>query len=189
MRHLFKWGLGILFVLVFFHSCVYERITHMSDDELEWVTNRHEGETMYFKSQNGVIDTITIKEITIHNSLNPINWGYFNTSQKTYIATADIRYFLNNSNGGIFHIEKREIDKPISFSSVLIDGWQYDVSLKPINMWIDGVIVNDIIFFDNGDSAYINHNDSISIKNYAWSKKFGLVQYTFKDGTIFSRIL
>lgn len=26
------------------------------------------------------------------------------------------------------------------------------------------------------------------VMSYAWSKKYGLVQYTFKDGTVFTRI-
>lgn len=35
----------------------------MNNDELEWITNRHEGEKMYFKSQYGDIDTLTILEV------------------------------------------------------------------------------------------------------------------------------
>ena len=57
-------------------------MTHMSDYELEWVTNRHEGEIMYLKSQDGVVDTVTILEIYVDNLLDPINWGYFNTDLK-----------------------------------------------------------------------------------------------------------
>ena len=34
----------------------------------------------------------------------------------------------------------------------------------------------------------INDNQVNLIKSYAWSKKNGLVQYTFQDGTVFARI-
>ena len=183
MKRLIKWVSPILLLIFFFHSCIYHSITHMNEEELEWVTNRHEGEIFILKSQTGILDTVTIKEITIHNSLNPINWGYFNTSNKDYIATADVRYILSSNAGGIIHIEKRSKDRPISFSSVLIEGWAYDIPLNVTSLRIDGITINDIMSFENEKS------DSDDIKSYFWSKKYGLVQYTFQDGTVFSRIL
>ena len=151
MSRLLKWCGGILAIDILFNSCVYHRVTHMNDEELEWVTNRHEGEIMFFKSQTGILDTVTIKEITIHNSLDPINWGYLNTSNKDYIASAEVR-------------------------------WVYDIPLNTTSLQIDGMIMNDIMFFENEKS------DSSVIKSYSWSKKYGLVQYSFQDGTIFSRV-
>ena len=58
MKRLIKWVFLILLILFFSHSCVYHYITHMNDEELEWLTNRHEGESMYFQSENGIKDTI-----------------------------------------------------------------------------------------------------------------------------------
>ena len=158
MKRLIKWVFLILLILFFSHSCVYHYITHMNDEELEWLTNRHEDEIFYFKSQTGILDTVTIKEITIHNSLNPFNWGYFNTSNKDYIATANVRYFLNSDAGGILHIEKRSKDRPISFSSSLIEGWIYDIPLNVTSSVIDGITINDIMIFENekSDSNMIN---------------------------------
>lgn len=188
MKRLLKWVFSILLLLFFVHSCVFHYMTHMNDEELAWVTNRHEGEIMYFKSQAGIHESVTIKEITIHNSLNPINWGYFNTSNKDYIATADVRYILSSNAilsshaGGVLHIEKMSKDRPISFSSVF-DGWIYDIPLNTTSLEIDGITINDIVFFENEKS------DSNVIKSYSWSKKYGLVQYTFQDGTVFSRVL
>ena len=109
MKKLLKGVSLILLLLFFFHSCVYHYITHMNDEELAWVTNRHEGEIMYFKSQTGILDNITIKEVIIHNSLNPINWGYFNTSNKDSIASADVRYILGSlipRRNGFFKVVK-----------------------------------------------------------------------------------
>lgn len=177
-------NVGVILIIGVLHcSCVYHQITHMDDEELEWVTNRHEGEIMYFKSQNGIFDTVTIVEITIHNSVSPINWGYFNTSSKDYIATADVRYRFSNSNrGGILRIEKRGKNRPICFSSVLEGGWLYDIPLNTTSLQEDDIIINDIMYFENGKS------DSSVIKSYSWSKRYCLVQYTFHDGTIFSRV-
>ena len=135
-------------IVMFLYSCVFHRITHMNSSELEWITNRQEGEVMYYKSSNGTFDTLTIKEVCIHNSLSPINWGYFNTNNKEYIATAHVRYSFNHNNGGVFYIEKQSNDRPIYFSSVLFSRWLYDVPLQTNSMQIDGITMNDIIVME-----------------------------------------
>lgn len=187
MKKILKWSLCILFIVCFVNTCVYHRITHMSDDELEWVANRHEGERMYFKSQYADIDTLTILEVCIHNSLNPINWGYYNTSDKEYIAHAQVRYgFKNRIDGGILEVWKHFNGKPICFSSVLSDSkWLDEVQLKTSCLRINGVTINDIMLFETTSTN--NYTDN-SLVSYAWSKKHGLVQYTFQDGTVFTRI-
>ena len=187
MKHLLKWFLYILLFLCLVNTCVYHRITHMSDDELGWITNRHEGERMYFKSQYADTDTLTILEVYIHNNLDPINWGYFNTSNKEYIAFAHVRYgFKSRRNGGIMEITKEFNGKPICFSSVLLDSnWLNNVPLKTSSLKINGVTINDIMLFRATATNKGAHNSLVS---YAWSKKYGLLQYTFQDGTIYTRI-
>ena len=99
MKRLLKWTSPILLLLFFFHSCVYHSITHMNEEELAWVTNRHEGEIMYFQSSNGKKDTAKIYKIEIYNSLNPFNMAYFNTSNTDYIAGGCIHYSFNRATG------------------------------------------------------------------------------------------
>lgn len=165
-------------------------MTHMSDYEVEWVTNRHEGEIMYLKSQDGVVDTVTILEVYVDNLLDPINWGYFNTSSRVYIASAGVRYSINHERGGILQIYKRSNSRPICFSSVLdVDEWLYNIPLNTTSLRISGITMNDIMFFDISKSEAVNRKDSNVIISYSWSKKYGLVQYTLKDGTVFSRAL
>lgn len=185
MRKMLKWSLCILFIICFVNTCVYHRITHMSDDELEWIANRHEGERMYFKSQYADTDTLTVLEVCIRNSLNPINWGHYNTSNKEYTAHGHVRYgFMNRRDGGILEIWKMFNDKSICFSSVLLDSsWLNEVQLKTLCLKINGVRINDIMLFRTTDKNITN-----SLVSYAWSKKYGLVQYTFQDGTTFTRI-
>ena len=185
MKKMLKWSFCILSIVCFVNTCVYHRITHMSDDELEWIANRYEGERMLFKSQYADIDTLTVLEVCICNNLNPINWGHYNTSNKEYIAHAQVRYgFKNRRDGGIMEIWKLFNDKPICFSSVLLDSnWLNEVQLKTSCIKINGVMINDIMLFQT-TNKYTN-NLPVS---YAWSKKYGLVQYTFQDGTTFTRI-
>ena len=190
MKRLLKKLIWIPIVFFLLYSCVYHRKTHMTKDELEWVTNRHEGEIMYFKSQFGDIDTLTIWNISIHNSLVPINWNFLNSRDEEYIAYAEVRYHINNDIGGLIHIKKRFNERTICFSSMLLDrsdGWLHDVPLKTSSLRMDSITMNDIMLFNNIEYKY-SKNDSNALRNYAWSKKYGLVQYTFKNGTTFSRI-
>ena len=55
----------------------------MNAEELAWLTNRHEGEFMYFQSKDGAKDTVIICQIDISNSLNPFNMTYFRDARKS----------------------------------------------------------------------------------------------------------
>jgi len=189
MKRIIKNSGVVLACLIFLCSCIYRSMTHMNDDELEWATNRHEGEMMYFRSQNGDVDSVKILVIYICNSLDPINWAYFNTSNRDYIAGVDVDYALypNNERGSMC-VRKISKDRPVVFSSFLIKGWLYKIPIKMTSLKIDSITMNDIMFFDNGKIESDNSKDSIPILSYSWSKKYGLVQYTFQDGTVFSRI-
>lgn len=72
-RLLIKRMIVVVSIFTFLYTCKYDEMTHMSDYEVEWVTNRHEGEIMYLKSQDGVVDTVTILEVYVDNLLDPIN--------------------------------------------------------------------------------------------------------------------
>lgn len=191
MKKLLKGVSSVLFILFFFHSCVYHKITHMSNEELEWITNRHEGEVMYFKNAEGKQDTVIICKIEVSNSLNPFNMSYFNTSNTEYIAGGCIDYRFNRTTicEGVFYVQKTDNSKPLCFSGGLLERWSRCIALKQISLKIHNVTLNDIAFFDESNTEQIRDSAPVNpIASYAWSKKHGLVQYTFKDGTTFTRI-
>jgi len=191
MKHLLKLGVVILFIGVFLYSCVYHRMTHMNEDETKWVTNRHEGEIMCFQSENGAKDTVIICNIEIYNSLNPLNMTYFNTSNTEYIAGGCIYFRFNRTTGceGTLYVQKLHNNKPICFSGGFLGRWSSRTPLKLTKLKINNVTFNDIMFFDEINTEQItNYNQVNPIKSYAWSKKYGLVQYTYQNGTIFSRM-
>lgn len=191
MKKLLKGVFSVLFILFFFHSCVYHKITHMSNEELEWITNRHEGEVMYFKNAEGKQDTVIICKIEVSNSLNPFNMSYFNTSNTEYIAGGCIDYRFNRTTSceGVFYVQKTDNSKPLCFSGGLLERWSRCIALKQISLKIHNVTLNDIAFFDESNTEQIRDSAPVNpIASYAWSKKHGLVQYTYKDGTTFTRI-
>lgn len=184
----------LLYVWLLFvcYSCVkYNRMTHLNDEELEWITNRSVGEKMYFQSQSGVIDTITIREIIIQNTTDSIDWNYYTTGGdgvyhaggEVYFSLRDIPYF--NS----FYLYK-DTDELVYFGVEILYTWVPHVYIVDTCIQIGGTMFEDIAFFDERSCELINRtNSSNPIKSLAWSKRYGLIQYTFQDGTEFNRII
>lgn len=178
-----------LLICGFLYSCVYHKMTHMSSDELAWVTNRKVGEIMYFKSQFGEVDTVEIFDTYIHNSLSPLNFAYFNTSKQEYIAYASVFYTSKNKSGmdGDLFVKKPFNDKPIVFSGGLFMKKSEAIPLKLTTLRLHNHTLDDVMFF--GNLKPLNNDlPENPVMSYAWSKKYGLVQYTFQDGTVFTRI-
>ena len=192
MKRFLKWSFYFLLVCLFLHTCVYHRMTHMNKEEVEWATNRHKGEMMYFKSTNGTIDTVEICNVSVSNSLNPFTFAYFNTSNEKYTAGILINYAFNGSTAceGTLLITKSYNDKPIYFSGGLFRVWSKKrIILNLSKLVINDVVFDDVVVFDDSNMAPITDlGQSNHIKSFAWSKKYGLVQYAYQDGTVFSRI-
>ena len=94
------------------------------------------------------------------------------------------------SREDLLALTKEEQDKSIFFrASLFMRTMSSDIPLDITTMQIDGITLDDIMFFDERVMAPVNeYNPPVPIMNYAWSKQYGLVQYTFQDGTVFNRI-
>lgn len=76
--------------------------------------------------------------------------------------------------------------KPICFSSVLFESdWLNSEPFKVSSLKINGDTIYDIMLFETDTT---NKQTCNSLVSYAWSKKHGLLQYTFQDGTTFTRM-
>lgn len=195
MKHFISIKYILLILLLVFLICAFYRwfiyiyVTHMSDEEVEWVTNRKEGEKMHFSSQDGKVATAKITGITVANSSNPFNWDSMKTGRKPYVANAEVKYeFEPCKNEESLRLWKGNNKNPITFSSNLGGGWVWRILLKTTTLKVNGKSLKDVMYFDNEDTKGFFHDENIKVRNYYWSKKYGLVQYTLKDGTVFSRI-
>lgn len=185
----------VLSLLIFInHSCIeyYKSMTHLSDEELEWITNRYVGEVWYFQSQEGVIDTATITKLKILNSTNPINWNAHTYADPDYRAFAYVNISMRGQRLGMsdfFLISKQKSEEPVYFRAKLFNRLTNKVPLQDICLMIDSMLIDDAVFFDEKVMDTLRWNELPSpIMNYAWSKKYGLLQYTFQDGITYSRI-
>lgn len=194
IKKVIKVLLYILITFIFVHCCVYRRMTYINKEELEWVTNRHEGEMMYFESEEGIKDTIEICYIRVNNSLNPFYFSYFNTGAMTHIAGGgiDFRFMRTTACEGSFGVVKLFNDESLYFFYDLLDRTSSFIPLYPIELKIRNTVLDDVLFFDEKFTKQIDYEEDCyrpdrPIKSYAWSKKYGLVQYTYQDGETFTR--
>lgn len=193
--NIFKLLISILSIWAFTYACVFHKITYLSNTELMWVTNRSDYEKMYFKSQWGEIDTILIGDINVRNSLFPINFEYFNTGRTKLFGTAGLYFSFKNKKykkAGVcsFFVSKNFNSAPPSLSICIFDRYAHKSPLNATSIQIDSNIYKDIIFFSDSDfeDSRFRKDTTWHISSCAWSKQYGLVQYTFQDGTSFSRI-
>lgn len=178
-------------ILLFCMTCVYTKITHMSDSDLEWVTHRYVGETMAFESNKGDMDIVVVTNIEIDNLLNPINLNP-GVGDNKYIAHANIEYVVfhdTDSLMGALRIEKHENGEPIWISSNLDSRYTFDTmpfSVSSLDTQLG--LLTDCVYFDGKNSKLdIDNIQTNPIQSFIWSKKYGLVQYSFKDGTKYVR--
>ena len=176
-----------IIVLLFLNTCIYHKITHLDSTELEWVNNRYVGEKKSFTSGNGIIDTAIITEVVVENSYSPFNSNPNVSSEYQAIACVYCKIIHNgDSIDGSLFIEKQDNSEPVYFHANLGDLYAFDVKQSPSKFWVNNVPYDDCLIFDERNSSvsqsFKNDNPIISL---VWSKSKGLLQYKFKDGTLF----
>lgn len=198
MKKYIKFIIFVPFVMICLDTCIYHRVTHLNEDELAWITNLHIGDTMSFQTEDGTIDTLVINDVQIRNSWKIINWAGFNISSREYIATAHVSYsdisnYRDYKNGayisGNFVVKKPFRTEPIVVVAFLNHRKSVEIPLTVISMQISGNTLDDVVYIDESLMEPLREDTSLKpIKTLAWSKKYGLVQYTFQDGSVFNRI-
>ncbi|WP_295732492.1 hypothetical protein [uncultured Muribaculum sp.] len=155
-------------------------MTHLSDEDMEWINVYGNGEYVLFVSNVGNTDTLSIKEIILFNSKNPF---YFSEAGgSTYRANGGYRFILHHNIEkfhGLAFFEK-ELDDSLYFSLTL--GKSY---LKyPMNTYDREILVMDSINIAYSEYGYDIPN---KVKEGVWSKEHGLIYYKFEDGEEFFR--
>lgn len=176
-------------------SCIpsgrYVHMTHLSNEELKWITNRYIGEVMYFRSQSGMMDSITITNIRIRNSTDSVCPNYHTTGSGEYNASASADFSIRDSEGDdVFYIQKQYGDDELRFGEEMLSRWTPASHPKDTCMQVCGIYMDDIVFFEEQymTTFRCQKQPPVHISSLAWSKKYGLVQYTFQDGIVFNRI-
>ncbi|MDE6301784.1 MAG: hypothetical protein K2M19_08720 [Muribaculaceae bacterium] len=186
-------------------SCIgiYNRMSHLNEDELEWVTNCKPGDKAYFYSDRGNIETLKITELEIHNSRNPFYFYSIDHDPGNYRAKAFCKFNLNGKNTdlkGRISVSKDAKTDELGFHSFLgrmqshytariisDDTADYDltVDFRPQTFVINKKTITDCIVVNLQNSSNLATTDDV--EEFVVSKHYGLIKYTKPDGEVFIR--
>lgn len=191
----------ILFILFLLKDCMglfYLRISHLSNDNLEWIKNAElDG---VFTSNIGKIARSKIRGRYINNKTNP----FYISSAGNYYYKANAGYeyvieFEGKEMPGRFAISKPLDNDSVVFTACLnrfctLDGnHKYTTyqTLTSQRMTINGVTFQNCICCDTINCGYGDYFKYDSINNridkFIINKRFGLIYFRFKNGDEFFR--
>lgn len=175
-----------LFTIMLFSSCLYEKMSHLSDDDLTWMEPYNEGDTVLFVSSSDM-DTMVVREKPLHNSFWPFRE---NEGSSEYVANGSIKYIIKHDgksvdgrciifregNGRLyvgFTLQTRRLhyedDTKICFDSIKIKNSVYTDVIK---------------ISDSNSSSY--SVGRIANEYFIWSKSKGLLQYKYLNGEVYT---
>lgn len=179
------------FLIIECQSCVYDKMVHFSDEDLQWMDAYSVGDTVLFQSQRGNVDTLVIRTKNIYDTYNPFYFWTFPPNE--FHAYANYGFVIKSHedsiNGGL-GLDKIGINF-LNINSHLNHRYSYSLEhpkiLKKSNYWIDGFTYYNSIKFDDGNSRYSKYWQNLEnkIECYIISPIHGLVYYKYDNGEYF----
>lgn len=174
-----------------FRGCfTYTDMTHLSNDDLEWINNGKKYITGTFISDSGNMSFLALFGSYEANSSNPIAYT-FETGSK-YEAKAGYRYKIKDKKRileGYFSVI-RPIDKDSLYASGSLGTLYFGrVPLKSVGVSIGDNYCSNCFITDslNCHIKYDEENELLHVESFIYSKQHGLVSYTLSTGEKFIR--
>ncbi len=200
----------ILFVLFasLLTGCVgwYDKMSHLDENDLEWVNWCNEGDSMFYFSNKGAQDTMIITNKFIDDTHNPFFIHFIDNYPGPYHDSGAGYAFKNNVFSGIFMLQKlakqgeviyeASLDKRFYSHPMFLLGSessedyleQDTANIKPIRFVMNGQKFDNCFIFDESNSHLsINNDQENPIESFVISKDYGLIYYRFADGEEFFR--
>ncbi len=175
-------GLVMICVIIgIYKMCRIRTLTHLSEQDLEWISCYEPDDTIFFSNCDHQIDTMIVTKKSIHNSTSPFKNPFLKLETGSdYLAYACMFFRLHHC--GIIYDSNLFIYKD-------------SMDLSPFLSWRLGNFINnekiptfhyDCVVGDSGNSHYSSNfyisNDSANyIETFEWCKKIGLKTYNFKN--------
>ncbi len=185
---------------------MYTKITHLSDEDLKWMSAYNVNDTIYFRNETvRDIDTLTVTEVYINNRKAVFN-SYPFSFRSEYKAKAGYHFDINHKDSlydrNYFSINKCYEDMRC-FQRWLILGLSSDIDTifdvnenyvgfpdgirtKMTTVNINGQVFNDCII-GNYDNSHESDVHPTLIEEFIWSRRHGLLQYK-SEGETYTRI-
>lgn len=173
-------------------SCVHLQMTHLDDDEVEWVENFNRYVTCRFSSNYGSHSTLAVKSYGIANSRNPFyisSKGY-----NDYEATASISFVILQNDHlleGYFGFRKVLPGRSLVLYTSLGDRDANELQERDVRKFeYAGKLFEECVILDSLNS-HISRNSfypfESAVEKAVISKEYGLIYYSFSDGEEFFR--
>lgn len=173
-------------VMISFEGCMYEDMTHMSSEEILWLSPYKEGDMRLYKSPNKAFDTLFIELAEISNSRFPL---YISESGvQKYKAGGIVNYiiFHHGQRIGGSLMASKENDSIFKLSFYLDRRFSYALQRKDTcNFITNGGFYSDCMIINDNNSYLSPPIENNIVKSFVWSKSRGLVYYQYEDGTIY----
>lgn len=175
-----------------FISCVSKENydNKMSDDDISWINHYYVGNTIYYESNRGNIDTMVVTELKIQYEKTKTLFDYDRSHYCTYANVRMELKHLGELKEIWFSIRRINAHEPL-IGNMDFCGWDQP-DLRSFVIDTRSCIVNNkqydnCLFMDTEDLLMTNtHGSIIDLKTVVWNKELGILQYTLKDSTIYT---
>jgi hypothetical protein len=164
---------------------------HLTQSERDWVNHFKPGQRFYYKSANGQIDTLEIKDTS--NDYTPCNKFELSEYQyETYLVRSVFK--SHNEYDGkdclitLTKNKKTAIEPEIIVGGLgTIENSSQRPPLTTIDTTLGGVKYNSLNYFKRNINSEI-YGGQEYLKGFFWDKQLGLVAYTTVNDEVFIRI-
>ena len=177
------------------NSCIYSKMTHLSDEDLSWVDCYNEDTKYLFQSNKGRWASMYYTDLSIYNKTSPFGnpFRIINISD-TYTAGAD--YYFKIDNNGVLIEGVFGVYRPVDFDTLCVDGYigrlfvDDNISARTVKFTLDGKDFNNCMVMDSTNCRLFVYSDDPPesiIEEYVISKRYGLLYFKYPDGEEFYR--
>lgn len=168
-----------------YKACKIDTLTHLSENDLEWLGSYHPEDTLFFRNADNQIDTLTVREVSIKNSTFPFMNPFLKLETGSdYIAYAytffEIKHYDHTYECDLFVFKDSQLESP----SLRWGMGNFESNDKiPTNN-------SDCMIGNLNNSHYLDNNfapkDSLNyIQAFEWCKRTGLKWYRLRNGDNF----
>lgn len=202
--------LFLLTLSMMISSCIgyYNDLSHLSDEELQWINCYNVGDSVIFKSNDLKYDTLIVDYKKIENSENRFFIHFVDDYMgDSYNANAMYAYYIKSATDSIegrFKITKLVEKDSIEWEAILYDrlsnSWPYEVDterdrhiyigdnpIKVTEINFRGRKLNNCIIFNDSNSRPAQYKGYSDIDSFIISRDYGLIYYKYSTGEEFYR--
>ena len=178
----------------------YLEMTHLSDEELQWIDCVEKYPEPRFVSADGDTAYLFYDKVKVWNDTTRFHFEISSNFQDTYSAAGYYEYHIRNISDtirGKFQIEKPVETEKLEIYACLNDLWtgkkrDICIPLRTTTFKLRGTLYDNCIVCDSTNTSYggrTEFSDKNKITSFVINREYGLIYYQYSDGREFFRIM